>query len=127
MDRSTSAKLAKRATAILFDALEKDFDLKDVRQGRVVYDPTGGNCTITFEFIKEGGLNTYEREWQANARLYGMDPDWLGHSFRQGDGVYTIIGLKASQRKYPVIATNSKNGKNYKFDAETIRLRMGNK
>jgi hypothetical protein len=68
--------------------------------------------------------NTVEsREYLNLAYLFNLPKNGLGRQFRMGTTQYTIIGLKSSRRKYPVIAIGPFGGR-YKFSADTVRNGM---
>ena len=65
--------------------------------------------------------NTLEsREYINLGYLHGLKPEWLGRQFRTIQGTYTIVGLKSSYRKYPVIGISAR-GTRYKFPATSVK------
>jgi hypothetical protein len=61
------------------------------------------------------------RQYTNLAYTFGLKKEWLGKSFKTFQGTkYTIVGLKPSYRKYPVIAVGPQGGR-YKFSADTVR------
>ena len=65
--------------------------------------------------------NTVEsREYLNLAYMFALPEDGLGRKFRgMGGTIYTITGLKASRRKYPVLGIGPSGGR-YKFTAEQV-------
>jgi len=73
----------------------------------------------------DGKAITGESEsFRSSARLFGLEPDDLGREFVFRGQSYTVCGLKPKSRKYPVIA-RSGNGKDYKFDCQTVLGALG--
>lgn len=65
--------------------------------------------------------NTVEsRSYISNAYKYNLPMNGLGKKFSANGKMYTIIGLKPSFRKYPVIAADN-SGRRFKFSAERVR------
>ena len=56
---------------------------------------------------------------------YGLLPEHLGRVFYSGDNSYKITGLKPRNRKYPVIAERTDNGKQFKFSALKVKIALG--
>lgn len=65
-----------------------------------------------------------EVEFKENAYRYGLNPDDFGKLFSSNDNVYRIVGLKVKNRKYPIIAENVGNDRNYKFPAHVVKNEM---
>ena len=67
-------------------------------------------------------FNTLEsREYLNLAYMFALPKDGLGRKFKViGGTVYTVIGLKASRHKYPVIGIGPAGGR-YKFTAEQVK------
>jgi len=62
--------------------------------------------------------NTVEsREYLHLAYMFNLPKNGLGCKFRAGTTTYTVIGLKASRRKYPVLGVGPAGGR-YKFAAD---------
>ena len=65
--------------------------------------------------------NTLEsREYLNLGYTYGLPKNWLGKTFRTTQGTYTLIGLKSSYKKYPVIGVSAR-GTRYKFAASSVK------
>lgn len=41
---------------------------------------------------------------------YGLQPKWLGKTFRDKNDTYTIVGLNLRSKRYPVVTTGMRNG-----------------
>lgn len=71
------------------------------------------------------GVDPYQtleiRAFISLAFQFGLKKEWLGKQFLGNGGTrYTIVGLKPSYRKYPVIAVGPQGGR-YKIPADTVR------
>jgi hypothetical protein len=75
----------------------------------------------------QNGLDPYNtlesREYLNLGYTHGLRKEWLGKKFKTCQGVYTIIGLKDSYRKYPVIGISARNTR-YKFAAGTVKANI---
>jgi len=58
-----------------------------------------------------------QKEWDRFCLFTSFDKDDFGKSFIQGGTTYTICGVKARSRKYPILAKNA-SGTTYKFGEE---------
>jgi hypothetical protein len=80
-------------------------------------NPVAGNAVTK-------GTDPYDtlesREYTSLGYTFGLSKDWLGKKFRTATGVYTLIGLKASRPKYPVIGV-SVRGTRYKFTVAGVK------
>jgi hypothetical protein len=59
-------------------------------------------------------------DFEQNAVLYGLEPSDFGGRFRANQTWYKIIGLKARNRKYPIIAEHYVSGDRFKFGEDTV-------
>ena len=65
--------------------------------------------------------NTLEsREYLNLGYTLALPKHWLGKKFKTPTGVYTLIGLKTSYRKYPIIGISAR-GTRYKFAVSTVK------
>jgi hypothetical protein len=55
---------------------------------------------------------------------YGLKPDDLNKTFVSRGEEFQITGLKPRNHKYPILATRLKDGKQYKFPAEDVRVNV---
>jgi hypothetical protein len=66
--------------------------------------------------------NTLEsREYLNLGYIHGLPKDWLGKKFKTATGTYTLVGLKNSFRKYPVIGISAR-GTRYKFSSGSVKV-----
>lgn len=75
---------------------------------------TSSTATLKVEMAigtgSEGGEHAKaEADWNRLAESFGFDVQWLGKSFRSGTETWTILGLRPSRVKYPVLASNSRD------------------
>ena len=90
------------------------------------YSPTAATFKIEGAVFGDAGVaETRERQdWKRFSKTYGLEPEWLGETFVSDTGKYEITGLSTRKHKYPVLATNIRNGKRYKFPATMVRILM---
>lgn len=61
-------------------------------------------------------------DYKRNARLYRMDPEWLGREFTTSGGrVYRLTGLALKSRKFPILAQEVATGTVYKLTEDAVR------
>ena len=67
----------------------------------------------------------YEAAFIKNAALMGMKPSDLGKKFTSGrtGSIYTIVGMKESSRKYPILGRGPEGGM-YKFEAAVVAANL---
>jgi hypothetical protein len=89
---------------------------------------TSSNCVYKIEasFIGENGVvETSERkDFKVLANTYGLKPEWLDKSFKQGGNTHTIVGLARSRSKNPVMCINESSKKTFIFPTETVSAFM---
>ena len=119
----TSARI-KRLRVLIEDELKSLGE----REG---FSITVGNATfmtnsVTFKLKastvnSDGSVNTEEAEaFTREARLYGLDPEMLGKTYKTPRGDFTVAGLNRRGRKFPILASNG-NGSLYKFSVDEIK------
>lgn len=62
-----------------------------------------------------------EIDFRRHAAALGLKPDDFGRTLKSQGETYTISGLVASSRKYPIMATRP-DGKAFKFTVDTVSL-----
>ena len=120
-------------------SLRKDIEnsLKEVAEKYNITLQTG-RCLYTSETFKirlngvimvEGkAFSLEERDFKAQAPLYGLKSDDLDKVFTDDTGrIFKIIGLKTSSRKYPVLAVELNTGNKYKFSVKVIKIYLNKK
>ena len=94
--------------------------------GRITFSDKGFGVRIeASESLSEGvGEKKIAIDFKNGCGKYGFVPEDLGKRFTGSNGdVYTIIGLKPRNRKYPIIGTND-IGKEFKFSSFHVKSRM---
>jgi hypothetical protein len=87
------------------------------------YDQYG--ATITLHFVSaNGGPTKAQDEFTKYAKLFGLDPTWLGKTFQSHDHAFTVSGLNGGRPRYPVDAVRD-DGKTFKFTTEMIVRILG--
>lgn len=100
-----------------------------VEVGKASYDPDGSNITFKLSFATKDAatgavMDKEATAFKSGARLFCLDPDWLGRCFTfQGDS-YKIEGLAPRSYKFPVVCRKVSNGKGVKFPVETVIAEM---
>lgn len=91
--------------------------------GRATYSQNNFTFKLEGSRIGEDGTAaTKEAEaFKILAKMFGLEPDDLGKTFRSQGKEFTITGLSPKSSKFPIHAKGS-DGKNYKFPAETVKL-----
>ena len=71
-----------------------------------------------------GTVQTRElTDFTAYARMFDLQPEWLGKVFTAGGKQHTISGLRTKARAKPVL-TKCSDGKTYVWPTEAIKLYM---
>ncbi len=104
------------------------FDLGNISYGDVEFHLTvtvrcGAGAAMS---AKERKLEEARRDWETYAKLFKLDPSWLGRTFETRGETFTIVGVKPLAEKFPVLA-EKKDGRLFKFSAETIIMKLGGK
>ena len=84
---------------------------------------THDRCTLKLEITVNGAngqaVNPYEADYKAFGASYGLKPQWLNKPFSVRGKTFTLVGLKSSSRKYPVVG-RSQTGKLYRLPAQDV-------
>ncbi len=124
LDKPTVTYIRKHLEAALKPLAEQLGVAIDL--GRCTFEAS--NCRFQLKIAVRdcsGKAITEETEsFKHNAKLFGLEPADLGKEFIFQGQAYTICGLKATSRKYPLIG-RSGNGKNYKFPCRAVLEALG--
>jgi hypothetical protein len=91
--------------------------------GNATFEPKDFSTRIQC-FEKNGDIdNVAYVEFLSLATFYGFNKDDYGKSFAYDGHIYTISGLKKSNRKYPVILERN-DGKGFKMSASFVLMRI---
>jgi hypothetical protein len=107
---------------VLAEFAEKE-GLGEVSAGHASF--SGNNITFKLNISakdEDGNVITKEAEdFRFCAYRYGLQPDDLGKTFKRAGETYEIVGCKPRAHKYPILAKSMRNGKVYKFPADTVK------
>ena len=68
------------------------------------------------------GVDPYAESFKKNAKVFGMQPSWLGRSFKSFSGhTFTITGLDIKKRKRPVRCSRPGSDKTWIFTETEIK------
>lgn len=106
--------LRPKVEAALAD-LAKDLGIV-IKAGKINY--SADNCTlqVTFANVGEGGvvLSKEATDFKRMAKLYGLEPEDLGRTFKWGGKEFTITGLAARAARFPILGKDAL-GRTFKF------------
>jgi len=82
------------------------------------FSPThyGGKLDVTIA----GAEPQEAQDFRRYADMFGLKPDDLGRTFLSRGRQFTIVGLLARSKRYPVLGQNGR-GTRYKFPVETVK------
>ena len=124
MEKATCTAVKAAIAAMDFSAIEAEFGVEITLGARGTFDPADtGSATfklIVLPVIDGKTITKEETDFRTMAHLYGFQPDDFGRTFSQQGKVFQITGLKPGSPKYPVLAKNLGDGRNYKFPPETV-------
>lgn len=94
-----------------------------IRMGNATFTESNATFKIEVSLVgKNGEIKTKDAEaFKSYARIYGLQEEDFGKTFRNNGHTYKIAGLKTKSGKYPVIAERE-DGKKFKFGVEYIQL-----
>ena len=78
-------------------------------------------ATFKVEIVDNANGDGRKQLFEELAPLYGVDPSWYGVVFSTYHGTYKVTRIKPKNRKYPIIAESTEDGKPYKFSPKDIR------
>lgn len=126
LDRQTVKNMSSDMEREL-EAVAKKYGVQ-IDMGGGTYDPDGNfaNFKVKVSTLSEDGTaQTKEAEdFKRRAAMYGLSADMLGKSFELRGEMFTVTGLAAKAKKYPVLIKNSQ-GKDYKVSAQVVKSRLG--
>jgi hypothetical protein len=87
--------------------------------GSISYRPT--NFTGKIEVVtSDGDTSAEEAMFNTYCDRFGLKPHHYQCVFKLRGNDYRLTGIKVRNRKYPIIATNVKNGTSYKLPKSTV-------
>lgn len=92
--------------------------------GKISYDDVSFKAEVKANVVSNDGTNLKAKnDWDCYCSMFNLDKSDFGSTFKQNGEVFEIVEIKPRNRKYPIIARNSKG--QYKFKAETVREKLG--
>ena len=119
MDRATAKMVGVKAEAALQKAL-KTLGLEVVR-GNSRFD--SGSVTMKFECSLPKARKASKKQ---DSLVIGFSKNILGEQFVNRGTSFTIIDIKPSRPKYPIVGQNAR-GTKYKFQAESVARQLVDK
>ena len=109
-----------------FSEIEKSFNIK-ISFGSAKYDCNGGaKYTVEVSPVVNGRTISKEAiEFQTYCQLYGLEKSDMGKTFFNNGETFKITGLSSRSRKFPIFAERIKDGKEFKFTPESVKIGLG--
>jgi len=104
------------------EQIEKDENVK-IDFGTLSFNPQRYSTSMTVSTLEKS--EKVESVIERTCHLIGFTQNVIGMSFDFRGDRYEITDIKTKNRKYPVIATESRTKKSYKFSVETIKKLLG--
>jgi hypothetical protein len=102
--------------------IEKDENVK-IEFGTISYNPA--KYTTTMSVVTTEKNERVDKIFESVCKRLGFTQNIIGMQFHGTNGVYEITDIKTKNRKYPVIATEVRTKKSYKFSVDTIKKILG--
>ena len=102
--------------------IEKDENVK-IDFGSLSFNPQKYSTSMTVTTLEKS--ERVESIMERTCRSIGFTQNVVGMTFDFRGDKYEITDIKTKNRKYPVIATEIRTKKGYKFSVETIRKALG--
>src|SRR5262249_43946333 len=110
MDKQ-AARLLSEATREALEHVAERFGVT-VRVGGGTFDPVSGSFKPKVEYTDPAGP---EREFRANAFLFGLSPDDYGAEFTSQRKRFRVVGLNLRARTMPILCEEIATGRTFKF------------
>ena len=93
-----------------------------IKTGRAHYGHAGDLMLKVAAVNEDGVVETPERlAWAGGARIRGLQQDLLDQTFTDRGRTFRVAGLKTRSPKMCVVCVCEDNGKQYVFDAYSVR------
>ena len=102
--------------------IEKDENVK-IDFGSLSFNPQRYSTSMTVSTLEKS--EKVESVLERTCRSIGFTQNVIGMSFDFRGDKYEITDIKTKNRKYPVIATEIRTKKSYKFSVDTIKRLLG--
>ena len=102
--------------------IEKEENVK-IDFGSLSFNPQKYSTSMTVSTLEKS--ERVESVLERTCRAIGFTQNVIGMTFDFRGDKYEITDIKTKNRKYPVIATEIRTKKGYKFAVETIRKALG--
>lgn len=124
INRTTLKNLRQALNSAVKDVAD-EFEVS-IQFGNATFTPNGTDATFKVEVLAkmaDGSVfNPLEEDFKKYAFMYGLSAEDFGKEFSTWDGnTYKICGLKRRAHKYPILAKDKRNGKTFKFPANTVK------
>ncbi|MFW5871468.1 MAG: hypothetical protein ACOCUT_00020 [bacterium] len=127
MDRPTMNAIRKAINNLDMNEIEENFSIK-IKLGNARFSPIDGTATFKLEIspVVKGQVKTKEAiDFERYAKSEGLKSSDLGRTVFLYGEEYKLVGYKPRSYKYPFLAKRLKDGKLYKYDADTVRMALG--
>ncbi len=104
------------------EQIEKDENVK-IDFGPLSFNPQRYSTSMTVSTLEKS--EKVESVLERTCRSIGFTQNVIGMSFDFKGDKYEITDIKTKNRKYPVIATEIRTKKSYKFSVDTIKRLLG--
>lgn len=92
--------------------------------GSITFGQNSFGCRLEVA-SSENGESVYAVAFKEKCAKYGLLPSELGKEFWSNGNRFKITGLKTRNRKYPILADRTGDGKGYKFSATQVIIALG--
>lgn len=102
--------------------IEKDENVK-IDFGSLSFNPQKYSTSMTVSTLEKS--ERVESVLERTCRSIGFTQNVIGMGFDFRGDKYEITDIKTKNRKYPVIATETRAKKSYKFSVDTVKKLLG--
>lgn len=98
-----------------------------IKKGSGSYSDNNFTLKIEMATLSESGeVQSKEMSnFKSYAKVLGMSEKDLGKEFKVNGKTFVLSGYLPRSRKYPLLATNKQDGKQYKFPLEDVKNLLG--
>lgn len=125
LDRKTVRNIGEEMEREL-EAVAKKYGVQ-IERGGATFDPNGNFATykIKVSTVADDGtvMSKEAEDFKRKAGRFGLDPEMLGKGFKHNGETFTVVGLAAKAKKYPVLVERA-DGKAFKMPSTLVRRAM---